>query len=105
MLEVRRACRGGEVVDLVEIPWTIYVCGDVVLSVLKARRAYKVSHVLERAGAEIVHADHPITFKEEPLAQVAPHEPRPPPNQSALLPRWTTNVTDHDPNPSRSPGS
>ncbi len=77
-LEVGWACRGGEVVDLVELSWKVYGSADIVVYVLEACLAgEKRSHVLEYARTEVVHADDLVAFGEEPLAEVAPDETSP----------------------------
>jgi hypothetical protein len=68
------------VIDLIQPSSRIvYVGGNVVVDVLEIRVVLEVGDVLGAPGAQVVHADHAIAFfEEEPLAQVAPDEPRPP---------------------------
>src|SRR5918998_722059 len=75
-LEVRGARRRGEVVDLVEAPGQVYVRRDVVVDVLEVGGVTQVGDVIQATGAEVVHADHAVSFGEQPLAQVAAHETR-----------------------------
>jgi hypothetical protein len=65
------------VVDLVESTRTVYVRGHVVIDVFEACIVLQVSDVLHTSGAEVVHTDHAVALKEEPLAQMAPDKPGP----------------------------
>ena len=75
-LEVHRARGRGEVVDLIQLPHDADVGRHVVVHVLEVRVS-QVGHVLQGAGAEVVHADNFVALREQTLAQVAPYEAGP----------------------------
>ncbi len=64
-------------VDLVQLPWDVYVGADVLRGVLEISIAFQMRYVLEGAGYQVVHAGYAVALGEEPLAQMAPHKAGP----------------------------
>ncbi len=70
---VDRAGRRGEVVDEVDVLGDLDLAGDVDVAELEGRVA-DVLDVLQRAGLEVVDADHPVPLAEQVLAEVGAEE-------------------------------
>ena len=70
---VDRAGRRGEVVDEVDVLGDVDVLDDVDVAEVEGRVA-DVLDVLQRAGLEVVDADHPVPLAEQVLAEVGAEE-------------------------------
>ena len=78
-LEVIHRTRGArEVEHAVQWPLQLDEVGDVVEDELEVAVTFQVGEIGRRARDEIVHADHPVTLREQPVAQVRPEESRGP---------------------------
>src|SRR5918997_2844128 len=72
-------------VNLVEIAGAVYVGRYVVVDVLELCLVLQTGNVLQRAGPQMVHADHPVVLREEPIAEMAPEESGPARYQRLML--------------------
>ena len=73
---VDRRCRRGEVVDEVDRLVDEVGLGDVDVEMDELGGA-DVLDVLERPGVEVVHAEHPVTLREQRIAEVGAQKTRP----------------------------
>ena len=64
-------------VEFVQPSREVYVGGHVVMDKLEVRIILEVGNVLQGTGSQVVHADDPVAFEKESLAEMTPYKPRP----------------------------